>query len=128
MRAQIGDHKQLRPKVESWPLTLQSGCGHNLNVSLFERLAVGGFPHATLGVQHRMHPDISALVRPTYPVLTDHASVQSRPALRGVERRVVFVDHREPELQEREKGMWGAAATNQSKVGSVRSYHCRWSR
>ena len=48
---QIGDHKQLRPKVDSWPLTVQFGQGHNLNVSLFERLVTSGFPHVSLGVQ-----------------------------------------------------------------------------
>jgi hypothetical protein len=35
----IGDHKQLRPKVESYVLQRESGYGYNLNVSLFERLA-----------------------------------------------------------------------------------------
>src|SRR5689334_7323706 len=35
-----GDHKQLRPKVESYDLTVQSGKGHTLNVSLFERLVL----------------------------------------------------------------------------------------
>jgi hypothetical protein len=35
----IGDHKQLRPKVEFYPLQKESGRGHDFNVSLFERLA-----------------------------------------------------------------------------------------
>eukprot|EP00983_Pelagomonas_calceolata_P042443 1138506-Pelagomonas_calceolata.AAC.3 len=109
----IGDHKQLRPKVEYYPLSVQSGNGHDLNVSLFERLVVQGFPFATLTVQHRMHPGISALIKHTYPgpsqkpalmqycnmeiesnglmgnrdsiprTLVDHASTGSRPPLLG---------------------------------------------
>lgn len=64
-----GDHKQLRPKVEHYELSVQAGRGHSLNVSLFERLVQAGMPHATLAVQHRMHPDISRLIRHTYPDL-----------------------------------------------------------
>ena len=54
-------------QVEHYPLSVQSGNGHDLNVSLFERLVNEGFPYATLAVQHRMHPSISALIKPTYP-------------------------------------------------------------
>lgn len=68
----IGDHKQLRPKVDNYQLTVQAGQGHTLNVSLFERLVLAGFPHSTLAVQHRMHPSISSLIRHTYPALQDH--------------------------------------------------------
>ncbi|KXZ51992.1 hypothetical protein GPECTOR_10g1014 [Gonium pectorale] len=114
----IGDHKQLRPKVECWPLSVQSGHGHDLNVSLFERLVLSGFPHTALAKQHRMHPDISALVRPTYPALEDAERVHRHPPVLGLPqgRRVVFVDHREPELGDKEKTMWSAAAAHVSKV------------
>lgn len=108
LHTQIGDHKQLRPKVECYSLSVESGHGHDLNVSLFERLAVGGFPHVTLGVQHRMHPEISAIVRScTYPQLQDHVSVQQHPPLLGVQggRRLLFLDHDVPE--EQEKAGWG---------------------
>jgi superfamily I DNA and/or RNA helicase len=54
----IGDHKQLRPKAEHYPLTVESGRGHNLNKSLFERLATR-LPVAALSTQWRMHPDIA---------------------------------------------------------------------
>jgi len=64
-----GDHKQLRPKVESYELSVQAGRGHTLNVSLFERLVLAGMPHTSLAVQHRMHPDISQLIKHTYPTL-----------------------------------------------------------
>jgi superfamily I DNA and/or RNA helicase len=103
--------------VESWPLQTQSGQGFDLNVSMFERLIKGGLPHAALGVQHRMHPDISRLVRPTYPAgLEDHASVHNHPPLRGIEpgRRVVFVNHEKIEDQE---GGFRSSAALLSKVG-----------
>ena len=116
---QIGDHKQLRPKVECYPLSIQSGGGHNLNVSLFERLVTTpGFPHASLAVQHRMHPDISALVREcTYPHLEDSPSVLSHAPLLGIpaeRRRVLFIDHNQSEVLEKGPG-WGTD-TFQSKA------------
>lgn len=114
----IGDHKQLRPKIESYSLAVQSGRGYNLNVSLFERLVLSGTPHSTLAVQHRMHPDISRLIKHTYPDLQDHPSVSTRPAVKGVQTRVVLINHNKPELQESQasKGLWRASAEHQSKV------------
>ncbi len=51
--------------------------------------------------------------------LQDHDSVAARPPLRGVARRLVFVDHREPEAgeAERARGMWVTSAEHLSKVG-----------
>jgi len=93
----IGDHKQLRPKCEFYPLTIESGRGHNLNRSLFERLA-GSLDVATLSTQHRMHPDISAIAKlTTYPSLADAASVLAHPPITGVSQRVTFIDHEYPE-------------------------------
>jgi AAA domain len=46
----IGDHKQLRPKCEVYDLSVQAGKGHRLNMSLFERLVIEGYPHAVLEV------------------------------------------------------------------------------
>jgi superfamily I DNA and/or RNA helicase len=34
----IGDHKQLLPKLSEYSLSIDSGSGYNLDVSLFERL------------------------------------------------------------------------------------------
>lgn len=95
----IGDHKQLRPKTKCYRLRVESGQGINLDISLFERLAVSGqFPCSLLTVQHRMPPVLSAIVRAmTYPELMDAPSVAARPPLRGVQHSVAFVDHRVPE-------------------------------
>ncbi|KAF2030476.1 P-loop containing nucleoside triphosphate hydrolase protein [Setomelanomma holmii] len=95
----IGDHKQLRPKVNKYSLTREQGDGFDLNVSLFERLVNAGVPHTTLKKQHRMRPEISHLVRMlTYPELEDAEKTHRRSNLRGFQDNVVFVAHSHPEL------------------------------
>lgn len=97
----IGDHKQLRPRVNNFALTVESGDGFDLNRSLFERLILSGFPHTTLTCQHRMHPEISKLVRHlTYPDLCDADSTQNRLPLCGLQYRVIFVNHNQLETSE----------------------------
>ncbi|OBZ78261.1 NFX1-type zinc finger-containing protein 1 [Grifola frondosa] len=94
----IGDHKQLRPKVNHYQLTVEKGAGYDLNRSLFERLVLKGYPHHTLSQQHRMRPEISALVRRlTYPDLVDAARTKGRPDLRGIRDNLVFINHSSPE-------------------------------
>ena len=79
----IGDQKQLRPKVHH-DLSVEKGDGYDLNRSLFERLVLRNYPHQVLYQQHRMRPEISALVRQlTYPDLVDAPNTQGRPDLRG---------------------------------------------
>ncbi|KAF2713834.1 P-loop containing nucleoside triphosphate hydrolase protein [Pleomassaria siparia CBS 279.74] len=91
----IGDHKQLRPKVNKWSLTIEEGSGFNLNMSLFERLVLSGVPHTALNSQHRMRPEISSLVRNlTYPELEDAPKTQGRPNIRGLQNNVIFVSHK----------------------------------
>ena len=95
----IGDHQQLRPKC-SYELSVEQGDGFDLNRSLFERLILKGFPHVTLTKQHRMRPEISSMVRHlTYPDLRDADSTLKRSDLRGFRDNVVFIDHREPEVE-----------------------------
>lgn len=90
----IGDHKQLRPKVANYSLTVEKGEGYDLNRSLFERLVLKNFPHATLRTQHRMRPEISSLVRQlTYPELLDADSTKNRPDLIGFQDNLIFVKH-----------------------------------
>jgi hypothetical protein len=95
----IGDHKQLRPKVSNFELTIEKGNGYDLNMSLFERLVSAGVPHTALSRQHRMRPQISTLIRNlTYPELEDAPKTKNRPALRGFQDNVIFVSHSYPEL------------------------------
>ncbi|CAD7960254.1 unnamed protein product, partial [Amoebophrya sp. A25] len=97
----IGDHKQLRPKIENHALSVVSGNGHDLNRSMFERLVLSGHEHSMLQEQHRMHPEISRMIMDlnVYPELKNHPKTESRPILRGVSQRVTFIDHRELEKQ-----------------------------
>ena len=96
----IGDHRQLRPKVNSYDLTTEKGDGYELNVSLFERLIHAGYPHTTLLKQHRMCPEISTLVRNLmYPELQDDDRTKNRPAPRGLQDRVIFIQHDHPEVK-----------------------------
>ena len=69
--------------------------GFNLNQSLFERLAlVPAFRIATLGVQHRMHPDISSIPKlVTYNDLLDAPTVCGHPQALGLSSRVIFINH-----------------------------------
>jgi superfamily I DNA and/or RNA helicase len=65
-----------------------------------------------------MHPDISSLIKHTYPSLQDHSSVLSRPAVKGISSRITFITHTQPELQASQKsaGQWSASSEFQSKV------------
>ncbi|KAL6872062.1 P-loop containing nucleoside triphosphate hydrolase protein [Trichoderma novae-zelandiae] len=96
----IGDHKQLRPKVNNYNLTIEKGEGFDLNVSLFERLIRQGHEFAALQEQHRSHPDISQFARLlAYPELKDVPKTREYPSIRGLQKRVVFVHHEHPEEQ-----------------------------
>lgn len=98
----IGDHKQLRPKINNYNLTVEKGDGFDLNRSPIERLILQGHPYTTLQKQHRMHPSISVLVRElTYPDLEDGLKTELRPTIRGLEGRVIFMNHDHPEVQDK---------------------------
>ncbi|KAJ6117876.1 hypothetical protein N7523_005782 [Penicillium sp. IBT 18751x] len=65
----IGDHLQLRPKINSYDLSAEKGDSYDLN-------------------QHRMCPEISSLVRRlTYPELEDDEKTKSGPEPRGLRDR-----------------------------------------
>lgn len=108
----IGDHKQLRPKVEDYKLTTVSANGYNLDCSLFERLVTSNLPCVSLNVQHRMRPKIADIIRlQTYKSLEDHASVTSFPDVKGVSKNIVFIDH---EVQE-------DGASNEDEYGNTKT-------
>ncbi|TPX64463.1 hypothetical protein SpCBS45565_g05835 [Spizellomyces sp. 'palustris'] len=101
----IGDHQQLRPKVEQFALSVDARSGYNLDMSLFERLvrlsnnrpmgAQGNVPMVSLATQRRMRPEIADLLRKTkyYPVLEDGDNVLSYPAVKGMRQNLWFFDH-----------------------------------
>lgn len=116
----IGDHKQLRPKVESYDLTTVADRGYNFDRSLFERLVLANLPSATLAVQHRMRPEISEFVRmQTYPTLIDDETVTKFERVRGVRESVVFIDHRVEEdfANNNDEGDSSKTKSNQHEAG-----------
>ncbi|KAI6780503.1 NFX1-type zinc finger-containing protein 1 [Emericellopsis cladophorae] len=97
----IGDHKQLRPKVNNYSLSVEGNNGFDLNRSLFERLILLGMPHTVLRKQHRMAPDLSVYARQlTYPELLDAPKTHDREPPRGLCNRVIFASHDKPESAE----------------------------
>jgi superfamily I DNA and/or RNA helicase len=88
-----------RPKTQLYSLSMESGKGYNLDLSMFERLVrCKTVPHAMLTTQRRMLPAISQLVRETvYPELQDHPLVHKYPPVKGMVKPVVFFDHDHPE-------------------------------
>jgi hypothetical protein len=106
----IGDHKQLRPKLSEYTLSIDSRSGYDLDVSLFERLVnenekekalalrPGSSPPSTtlvtLDTQRRMRPDIADLVRLTlYPKLLDSPAVTCYPEVQGFQHNLWFFTH-----------------------------------
>jgi hypothetical protein len=102
----IGDPLQLRPEVTEQAMTLETRIGHNyrLNESLFERIMLPVDPSASvmptsqLNVQRRMHPQIAAITRLTYPLLSDDPSTALHASVSGIEKRMFWLDHQSPEL------------------------------
>ena len=81
----IGDHQQLRPSVNVHHLATK----YHLDVSLFERLIMGGMSAVRLGVQHRMRPEVARLIVPAvYSQLENHSSVYSHPCIPGMQHNV----------------------------------------
>ena len=94
----IGDHMQLRPKIENNDLSCENPrAEHRLNTSLFERLIKRGLPYGKLLTQHRMHPEIARLVHGTYPELKDGPKTANLEPVRGLHRRLQFITHDKPE-------------------------------
>ncbi|CAA7267397.1 unnamed protein product [Cyclocybe aegerita] len=115
----IGDHKQLRPKVNNYQLTVEKEEGFDLNRSLFERLILKDYPHTSLSQQHRMRPEISALIRHlTYRELVDAPTTQNRPNIKGVQDNIVFLDHDWPEDENKQLADRNDMASTTSKQNS----------
>ncbi|KAF9378427.1 hypothetical protein CPB97_009588 [Podila verticillata] len=99
----IGDHKQLRPQIETYNLSSDSPKGktYNLDKSLFERLVTSDknpLPMSVLTTQRRMRPCISNLIRgPLYPDLVDGGGVHDYPPVCGMGKDLYFMNHAQPE-------------------------------
>jgi hypothetical protein len=96
----IGDHKQLRPNVDTYKLRKD----YNFDVSMMERLICNKFPFQTLTLQNRMRPEFSALLRDIYPHLQDNlARVSNNQPADGLVKSMFFWDHQAPEEVGRSK-------------------------
>uniref|UniRef100_UPI00358FF488 NFX1-type zinc finger-containing protein 1 isoform X1 n=1 Tax=Myxine glutinosa TaxID=7769 RepID=UPI00358FF488 len=90
----IGDHQQLRPSATVYDLAKN----FHLEVSLFERLVKNALPFIRLKYQHRMRPEIAALLVPhIYSNLENHESVLNYEDIKGITTNLYFVEHEEPE-------------------------------
>ncbi|GFU24715.1 NFX1-type zinc finger-containing protein 1 [Nephila pilipes] len=93
----IGDHQQLKPSPAVYALAFK----YDLNVSLFERMVENGMECFRLNIQHRMRPEIAALLVPhIYEDLKNHESVIKYESMKGINKNVFFVSHHYNELQE----------------------------
>lgn len=97
----IGDHQQLPPKVEAYPLEKHK----NLAVSLMQRLINRGAPYATLWKQNRMHPELSMHLLDIYPRLEDNLArvCQRQPitAAGSISSPIFWWTHADPDKQDR---------------------------
>ena len=93
----IGDHQQLRPNPTNYRLAID----YNLNISLFERMVKNKMHCDTLGIQHRMRPEIAELIVPhIYDQLENHKSVQKYENIKGVQGNIFFITHTMKELSQ----------------------------
>lgn len=88
----IGDHKQLRPNVESYHLCKN----YKFDVSLMERLINNNLPFAMLEQQGRMRPEFAMFLLDIYPAFqtnTELVTNVTRPPPSCVAQSVFFWDH-----------------------------------
>ncbi|CAC5383464.1 NFX1-type zinc finger-containing protein 1 [Mytilus coruscus] len=93
-----GDHKQLEPK----PAVRELATRFNLSISLFERMLNNGLEYDCLQRQHRMRPEISELVRHTYPKLYDNNNVLEYDNIKGIRQNLFFITHEYDEQYNRD--------------------------
>jgi hypothetical protein len=96
----IGDHKQLRPNVDTYRLKKH----FHFDISMMERLIGNQFQFQTLCLQNRMRPEFSNLLRGIYPDLQDNLDkVSKHEPAEGLLKSMVFWNHDKPEAVGRSK-------------------------
>ena len=102
----IGDHKQLRPSVDTYKLRTK----FKFDLSMMERLINNKFPYSTLNVQNRMRPEFSKLLLDIYPDLQDNlARVSKNIPLTCIAKSMFFWSHSSRET-------FGRSHTNKEEV------------
>ncbi|KAH0600273.1 hypothetical protein MHUMG1_01269 [Metarhizium humberi] len=116
---------ELRPQINNYELQSTNPCGvqYSLDMSLFERLVIPPhatdprFPFSSLETQRRMHPSISALIRPTlYPDLNDSEGVHIYPQVVGVKKRLFWMHHEQLEAGASVQDPWNTSHSNDFEV------------
>ena len=67
----IGDHKQLKPNVDTYELRKK----FNFDISMMERLITSGMEYKMLEEQCRMRPEFSLMLKDIYPELRDNMKI-----------------------------------------------------
>ena len=70
----IGDHKQLKPQVDTYHLRKE----YNFHISMMERLVGLGFPYEKLVRQGRMRPEFSCMLKDIYPDYDDFEGLSDK--------------------------------------------------
>jgi hypothetical protein len=108
----IGDHKQLRPKVDTYSLRKD----YNFDVSMMERLIINKFPFKTLLMQNRMRPEFSKLLLDIYPDLKDNlAKVERHRPAEAICKSMQFWNHDETEQGGQNYGTRGYANREEAR-------------
>ena len=117
----VGDHLQLRPKIENHLLGKQL----NFDRSMFERLLLHKlhderFPQKTLTLQNRMRDDFLCLLRPHYPDLKSNlVRVSQNEQLSCVTKPMYFLRMRS--LSETESEI-GRSKTNRDEADMILAF------
>ena len=94
----IGDHKQLKPKVDTYHLRRE----YNFHISMMERLIKIGFPYEKLLRQGRIRPEFSCMLKDIYPEYQDFPGLEAeRNTITCLPHSMFFWSHQFPENKDR---------------------------
>ena len=94
----IGDHRQLKPQVDTYHLRRE----HNFHISMMERLIKIGFPYEKLLRQGRMRPEFSCMLKDIYPEYQDFPGLEAeRKTITCLPHSMFFWSHQFFENKER---------------------------
>ena len=102
----IGDHKQLKPQVDTFYLRKE----FNFHISMMERLISIGFPYKKLVKQGRMRPEFSCMLKDIYPDYDDFDGIAERnKTIHCLPFSMFFWSHRFDEVKDRSARNLGEA-------------------
>ena len=94
----IGDHKQLKPQVDTYHLRRE----HNFHISMMERLIKINFKYEKLLRQGRMRPEFSSMLKDIYPEYKDFPDLAvKRKPTSCLRHSMFFWSHQYPENKDR---------------------------